>query len=133
MSTNALMNGLDPVGMIYNQSAENIAYDNNNSVKDKIDNYIQSLTITGGSISNVGNIKAKVIDNKILVISGVGYSSSVSQNGDIIDLGKSFNEYFTYAFSIGNGIYPLKISGTKLKANVNIPEGNIYMSIVVNL
>ena len=34
---NMLMNGTSPVGMVYNQSAENIAYDSNNSVKDMID------------------------------------------------------------------------------------------------
>ena len=94
---------------------------------------VESLTITGGTISNVGNIRANIINNKILVISGVGYSNDVAQNGDIIDLGKSFGEYFTYAYSIGNGIFPLKVSGTKLKGNVAIPQGNIYMSIVIVL
>ena len=34
---NMLMNGVNPVGMVYNQSAENIAYDSNNSVKDMLD------------------------------------------------------------------------------------------------
>ena len=34
---NMLMNGVNPVGMVYNQSAENIAYSSGVSVKDKID------------------------------------------------------------------------------------------------
>ena len=33
---NTLMKGNSPLGMIYNQSAENIAYDSNNSVKDML-------------------------------------------------------------------------------------------------
>ena len=45
---NMLMNGTSPVGMVYNQSAENIAYDSNNSVKNRMDNI-------NGSIAPVEN------------------------------------------------------------------------------
>ena len=43
---NMLMNGVNPVGMVYNQSAENIAYDSNNSVEDVLKgNYLNTDTV----------------------------------------------------------------------------------------
>ena len=52
---NMLMNGVNPVGMVYNQSAENIAYDSNNSVKDMLK--VETVyTTTGLTILRCGNI-----------------------------------------------------------------------------
>ena len=42
---NMLMNGVNPVGMVYNQSAENIAYSSGVSVKDKIDSVASNMSI----------------------------------------------------------------------------------------
>ena len=59
---NTLMKGNSPLGMIYNQSAENIAYDSNNSVKNKID----SLITTSTSISNLSSYTAKTLIDSVV-------------------------------------------------------------------
>lgn len=132
---NTLMKGNSPLGMIYNQSAENIAYDNNNSVKDKIQGMTENLSLTKGSkINNVDNVKACVLNNNTLVISGVVYvNTALSADDDILDLGKSFAQNFSFAYSLTDGTKPVKVTGTKLKANVNISEGNLYFSSAINL
>lgn len=82
---NTLMKGNSPLGMIYNQSAENIAYDNNNSVKDKIDElkptkilsgYLPndtSSTAVGGSL-NILEVNEILDGYAVLSISAYAYS-----------------------------------------------------------
>lgn len=52
---NTLMKGNSPLGMIYNQSAENIAYDSNNSVKDIINGSVTVADTAGKSSAVVFN------------------------------------------------------------------------------
>lgn len=132
---NTLMKGNSPLGMIYNQSAENIAYDNNNSVKQKIQGMTEVLSLTKGSkINNVDNVSACVLNNNTLVISGVAYvNSTLSADDDILDLGKSFAQKFSFAYSLTDGTKPIKVIGTKLKASLNISEGNLYFSSLIVL
>ena len=84
---NTLMKGNSPLGMIYNQSAENIAYDSNNSVKDMIDTLSdkRSLTMTPGQgVTN--NSTAKVVGNLILLSIDVTYSSAGSGWASAFDI-----------------------------------------------
>lgn len=113
--------------------ASEIAYDNNDNVKDIIDNnMMKSLTLTAGShISNVNSVFART-DGKILVISGSAYvSTPLAANDVILDLGQSFLQRFSYVASIDNNVYGVKTDGTTLKSNVNIPVGNIFFSIAI--
>lgn len=120
-----------------NLNATDIKYDNNTSVKGKIDSMTENLTLTGGTYSqNVGNVRACILNGKVLMISGVVYlSSDIVANVDILDLGKSFStEYYGYLYSLGaDNSKAIKISGSKLKANVAIPTGNLYMEICIVL
>lgn len=66
---NMLMNGVNPVGMVYNQSAENIAYSSGVSVKDKIDDLND---ITFAEMSSIGITDANDLPN------GIFYNTSPS-------------------------------------------------------
>ena len=117
--------------------ASNIKYDTNTSVKSKISNLIQNLTVTKGSyLNNVDNVKAKVLDNSVLFISGVAYlNANVTQGTEILDFGKNIGsaDYFGFIYSLTDGIKPVKLNGTKLYANVNINAGNLYMGLIICL
>lgn len=58
---NTLMKGNSPLGMIYNQSADDIAYDSNNSVKDMIDGKLFATDVvnTGSFTVNAGTYADK--------------------------------------------------------------------------
>lgn len=78
---NMLMNGTSPVGMVYNQNAENIAYDSNNSVKDKIDDIAEKISISDTSYT-MGASCYKI--GKLVVISC--YIVDYPANGTLLTL-----------------------------------------------
>lgn len=102
---NTLMKGNSPLGMIYNQSAENIAYDSNNSVKDKIDtkanlsdlinvdNY-NLVQISNGYRVVLGNTISGVLQLEFVTISGQNrlYTVLKDKDGNIL-----FNSYVIMA------------------------------------
>lgn len=116
-------------------TASDVEYSTGVSVEDEIDSMVEVLTLTKGSkINNVTNVKAKVLNNATLVISGVAYvNTTINADEEILDLGKSFSQNFSFAYSLADGVRAIKIDGTKLKANVNIAIGNLYFSASINI
>ena len=102
----------------------------------KLDNFNKNLTLTkGGYLNNVDYVKGRIINDNTLVVTGVAYlNTNIVAQVDILDLGYNFGtgEYFGYIYSLGSGIVPVRVTGTKLKSNVRINEGNLYFQLVLN-
>ena len=127
---NTLMKGNSPLGMIYNQSAENIAYDNNNSVKDMID--VKSVTITNQS-SEINYITAFRIGKLVVIEFGL-YEASANTTLFTVEQSarpssnKSISQWLpTNASSYGTKNFTLNSSNGNVICTNEVFRGTVWL------
>lgn len=130
MSTNMLMNGVNPVGMVYNQSAENIAYDSNNSVKDMID--VKSVNITNQA-TGLNYVSAFRIGKLVVIEFGL-YEASANTTLFTVEQSarpssnKSISQWLpTNASSFGTKNFTLDSSNGNVICNNEVFRGTVWL------